>query len=244
MNDIILSIVIPVFNEEKTIQRVLEDHLREIRAVEGSLKGWEIVCVDDASTDDSFVTMSRIAQDQPKIRVLRHASNQGIAASFDHLFKESKGTHIYLTAGDDQWPATNLNVLWERLKGTSADLVIGVRHNRQKVYTPWRRLLSFTFNAIPKMLYGVDTQDANGIKLGLREIFVMPLVSRSFFAEVERIITAGRQGYKIAYAPIAFKERASGKAKGAGWRNIGTTLRDLIKFLVRPHERSNQIHSS
>jgi glycosyltransferase involved in cell wall biosynthesis len=243
MSHIILSVVIPVFNEEKTIGRVLEDHLRELQSAAG-LKGWEIVCVDDTSTDGSFAIMERMARAESRIRLFRHQVNQGIAASFGRLFRESKGTHIYVTAGDDQWPATNLNVLLERLRETSADLVIGVRHNRQKVYTPWRRLLSFTFNAIPKLLYKVDTQDANGIKLGRREIFVMPLASSSFFAEVERIVTAQRQGYKITHAPIAFKERPSGKARGASWRNIWMTLCDLVKFIVRPHERSNQVHSA
>jgi glycosyltransferase involved in cell wall biosynthesis len=231
---IILSIVIPVYNEEQSIGRVLEDHIKEIGKIERDLKGWEIVCVNDASTDGSFGIMTRMAQLQPKIRIITHPQNQGIAASFNHLFQESRGTHIYVTAGDDQWPARNLSTLFRKMVETQSDLVIGVRQNRQQVYSPWRRLLSFTFNAIPKYIYKVDTQDANGIKLGRREFFVMPLKSKSFFAEAERIIVAQRQGSKVAWAPIEFKERPSGKARGADFKNILATFTDLIRFMVSP----------
>jgi glycosyltransferase involved in cell wall biosynthesis len=232
MNDIVLSVVIPVFNEEKAIARVIEDHVKEIRTLEPELKDWEIVCVDDASTDGSLKVMADLAQIHPKIRVLRHEKNQGITASFHHLFNESRGTHIYVTAGDDQWPAGNLTRLFRKMKDASADLVIGVRRNRRDVYTPWRLFLSYVLNAIPKLIYKIDTKDANGIKFGRREIFVMAVVSTSFFAEVERIILAHRRGFKITTAPIEFKTRSTGKAKGAAWRNIWATLRDMIRFMV------------
>jgi glycosyltransferase involved in cell wall biosynthesis len=231
MNDIVLSVIIPAYNEEKAIGRVLEDHIKELGKIERELKGWEIVCLNDASTDGTLRVMTSIAQLQPKVRVLSNEQNQGIAAAFNRLFQESRGTHIYVTAGDNQWPASNLSILLRRMTATGSDLVIGVRQNRREVYTVWRQFLSFLFNIVPKLFYRVDTQDANGIKLGRREIFVMPVRSRSFFAEIERIILAHRQGYAITTAPIEFKVRSSGKAKGSSWKNIWMTLRDMVKFM-------------
>lgn len=226
-----LSVVIPVYNEEKSIAKVIDDHVSELRLLKTLIDDWEIVCVDDASTDSSYELLLSAAKADPRVRLLRHEKNQGIAASFGHLFREARGTHIYLTAGDDQWPAENLPRLFHRLVDTGSDLVVGVRQNRHQVYSPWRRFLSYGFNMIPRVLLGIDTQDANGIKLGRREIFVLPLASRSFFAEIERLALARHKGYKITSAPIAFKHRPSGKARGAAWRNIWMTLRDMVRFL-------------
>jgi len=224
--------VVPAYNEEKAIGRVLEDHLVEIRKIEGRIKDWELLCINDASTDGTWEVLTRIAAANPKVRILRHETNQGIAASFERLYHESRGTHIYLTGGDDQWPVENLSILFGHMQSTGSDLVIGVRQNRQKVYTLWRRILSYAFNIIPKMLYGIDTQDANGIKIGRRDIFVAPVKSRSFFGEVERIVIAHRQGKKITTVPILFKERPSGKAKGASWKYVWATWCDFLKFTV------------
>lgn len=229
-----LSVVIPVYNEEGSIVKVLDDHIRQLEGLGPLIDDWEIVCVDDASTDRSYDLMAKKAGVDPRLRLLRHEKNLGIARSFDHLFHESRGTHIYLTAGDDQWPAANLSVMFNRLADTGGDLVIGVRQNRREVYSPWRRLLSTVFNAIPNVLFNIDAQDANGIKLGRREIFVMPLSSQSFFAEIERLAVAQRKGYKITSVPIAFKQRPRGKAKGAAWRNIWMTIRDLVRFMLAP----------
>jgi dolichol-phosphate mannosyltransferase len=229
-----LSVVIPVYNEERSIAKVIDDHVRELRSLETLLDDWEIVCVDDASTDNSYALLLSAARANPRIRLLRHEKNQGIAESFGHLFRESRGTHIYLTAGDDQWPSENLPRLFHRLADSGSDLVVGVRQNRHEVYSPWRRLLSYGFNVIPKVLFRIDTEDANGIKLGRREIFVLPLTSRSFFAEIERLALARHKGYKITSAPIAFKHRPSGKARGAAWRNIWMTLRDMVRFFITP----------
>jgi len=233
MSSIILSVVIPVYNEELTVEKVINDHLKVLKESEPFLENWEILCLDDASTDGSYRILTRLAQENEKIRVLRHQMNQGICISFDDLFQAAKGTHIYVTASDDQWPAENLKRLLRSTIENAYDLTIGVRENRKDVYGLWRRFLSFTFNFIPQILYNVKTEDANGIKLGRREIFTLKLKSKSFFAEIERIIEATKKGYQIGFAPIEFLSRTKGKAKGAKWSNIFMTLKDLMKYIYQ-----------
>ena len=132
---------------------------------------------------------------------------------------------------DDQWPAENLETLLTHLMDGSYDFVIGVRTNRSKIYSFWRRILSGVFNLVPQILFHTRTEDANGIKLGTRAIFDIPLQSKSYFAEIERIILAGKKGFKVGFKEIKFSLRTQGKAKGAKWRNIIHTLSDLIRFL-------------
>jgi len=233
MSEIVLSIVMPVYNESGTVKKVIEDHLNIVEECRDLLKSWEIICLDDASSDNSYSILKNIEAKNDNVRILQHKYNQGIATSFNDLFHAAKGTHIYVTASDDQWPSENLKKLLKSLIDNSYDLVIGVRENRKEIYSLWRRILSFSFNFIPEVLYGVKIKDANGIKLGKREFFTMRLYSTSFFAEIERIIEAKKRGAHIGFEPIEFLTRSSGKAKGARWNNIFASLKDLGRYIWR-----------
>lgn len=230
MVDMHLSVLIPAYNEEATVEKVIRDHLRALSALEIKLSDWEFICLDDASTDGTSQILTRFSSENPKIKVLRHEQNQGINASFLRLFQEARGTHIYYTASDGQWPAENLERLIRAMTERKLDLVVGVRKNRPQVYGLWRMILSYGFNWLPFVLFGVKTGDANSIKCGRSEIFKMKLVSRSFFGEVERIIRAKEEGYRIGFEPILFLPRTEGKAYGAKWSNIISTARDCFKY--------------
>ena len=229
----VFSIVIPVYNEEKVIREVLRDHVAVLAQMGEAMADWEIICLDDGSSDQSFLILQEEARANPRIVVLKNEHNKGIAETFRLLFQNAKGTYVYATGGDGQWPAENCQRLWERLRATSADLVVGVRENRNEVYGLWRRILSYGFNLVPQIFFHVRTADANGIKLGRREIFQLPLDSRSFFGEVERIIKARDRGFKVDFAPVLFLPRTAGKARGGQWRNIWATVKDLIKYIFR-----------
>jgi len=225
--EVFLSVVIPVYNEEKTIRAVLDEHAALLKDFEQ----WEIICLDDASTDETWSLLEAYASHQPQLRLVRHETNQGISPSFQRLFEEARGDFIYLTAGDGQWPAENLTRLLKTYEETQADLVIGVRQGKGQVYGVGRRILSYGFNYLAKVFLRVNVEDANGIKLGRKDIFTTPVRSRSFFAEVERLAAANKKGYRIVSAPVIFLPRLHGKPKGARWGNIILTLSDFIRFL-------------
>lgn len=226
-----LSIVIPVYNEEKTIKAVIDEHITRVK----DLEEWEMICLDDASTDGTWALLQMYAGHEGRLRLLRHETNQGISPSFQRLFHEARGDYIYLTAGDGQWPAENLTRLLKSYEETHADLVIGVRQGRSQVYGIGRRILSYGFNYLAKVLLRVDVKDANGIKLGRKEIFTAPLRSKSFFSEIERVIAAYKNGYHIVHAPVIFLSRQHGIPKGAKLKNITGTLKDFFIFLIKQY---------
>jgi len=222
-----LSVVIPVYNEEKTIRAVLDEHILHLK----DLEQWEIVCLDDASTDGTWGILQGYVAHQQRLRLLRHEENQGISPSFQRLFEEARGDYIYLTAGDGQWPAENLTRLLRSQEETQADLVIGVRQGRRQVYSIGRRILSYGFNYLAKVFLRIDVEDLNGIKLGRKDIFAAPVRSRSYFAEVERLAEAHKKGYRVVSAPVLFLPRLHGKPKGARLGSILLTISDFIRYL-------------
>src|SRR5689334_12962890 len=227
----VLSVVLPAYNEQASIESVIRDHERILRALSAQLEDWEIVCLDDASQDQTLGILNRLEIDIPKLRVLRHEFNAGIFQSFHDLFEAARGTHVYLTASDGQWPAENLLRMLPALKN-GADLVVGVRANRGEVYSLSRRVVSFLFNLLPRLLFGVRTADAGSVKLGLRQIFTLDLISHSPFVEAERIIQARRHGHRVEFVPIQFLRRSAGKEGGASWRNIRRSIGDCFRCFI------------
>ena len=224
-----LSVTMPVYNEEVSIQKVVMDHVEVLERLGSALPAWEIVCVDDGSRDRTPQILGELQAKDPRVRVIRQA-NQGIYGAFTRAYKESRGSHIFVTGSDGQWPATNIETLLRPIQA-GAEVVIGVRTNRNEVYTPARRLISAVFNKLPQVLFGARLQDAGGTKLGIREIFDYNLISRSPFFEAERIILAQRQGLRVEFVPVQFLTRPGGKAMGASIRNLRTSVLDLFRCL-------------
>ena len=223
-----LSVVLPAYNEEAVIERVVAEHVSVLEEVATE---WEIVCLDDGSTDHTRETLGRLQRWVPKLRVILHSQNQGIHTSFAHLYREAEGSLIYSTGADGQWPAEHLKRLLKPVLA-GADLAIGVRTNRRDVYSLRRRLVSFAYNWLTEMVFGVPIRDAGGVKLGRREMFAFELLSRSPFSEAERIIRAQREGWRVAFVPIDFRVRPAGREKGASWKNIFASLRDLTRCMA------------
>jgi len=223
-----LSVVMPAYNEEASIETVILDHCRFLDTLGSTVSDWELVCVDDGSRDRTPEIIKALAKREPRLRIVQHETNKGLYAAFTRCYQEARGTHIYVTGSDGQWPPENLRVMLDQLRA-GADLVVGVRSNRREVYTVPRRIISYSYNFLSRILFGIATHDAGSIKLGVREVFALNLISRSAFFEAERIILAVRKGYKVAFVPIRFVARSGGKATGSGWKNVGNSVRDMFR---------------
>jgi glycosyltransferase involved in cell wall biosynthesis len=223
-----VSIIMPAYNEEASIERVVVEHVDVVRRLDDVVADWEVVCLDDASTDHTAEILERLAAREARLRVIRNSRNCGIFDAFSRLAYAAQGTHIYMTASDGQWPASNLEQLVRSSLSEGVDLVVGVRTSKRQVYSLKRRIVSAGFNLMPPLLFGVRTHDAGSIKFGLRELFTAPMISHGGFIEAERIIRAVRGGYKVAFVPIEFGSRQGGVETGARWANVASALRDCL----------------
>lgn len=225
-----LSVVMPVYNEEASIESVVLEHIKVLEKLSPRVSRWEVVCVDDASRDRSFEVLSALSLREPRVRAVRNPTNLGIYGAFTRCYQEARGEYLYYTGSDGQWPPENIELMLQRLQA-GADLVCGVRTNLEEVYTIPRRVVSYCFNQLPHLLFGIDVQDAGSVKLGLLALFRLDLVSKSPFFEAERIIKATQSGYRVAFVPIRFLPRIGGKAGGNSLKNIRESVQDMFRCL-------------
>jgi glycosyltransferase involved in cell wall biosynthesis len=218
-----LSIVIPAFNEAASIASVVAEAMREGAAAAPVL---EVVVCDDGSRDATGAVLAEIAD--PRVRVLTRRVNRGIEASIRSLYWAARHEWIFLISADRQWPMTSLHVLATHAAQTGADLVVGVRHAKREVYTPYRQVLSRGFEWIVKAM-GSPVGDPGSIKLGRAEALRVPVSARGVFAEGERLIRAARAGWVVEGCPVAFERRRSGKATGAAPKVVMRALADTVR---------------
>jgi glycosyltransferase involved in cell wall biosynthesis len=216
-----VSLCFPVWNEESTVARVLEE--AHALASEAGLD-FELIVCDDGSTDATYAAIQQVAVRIPDLQVLRHDTNEGIRATFEHLYSVSRKEFVFLNSTDGQW---DTRILLDMLPRTCEwDVIIASR--RRKPYRPVRHVISWGFNVIPLLLFGVRTVDAGAVKLQQREIIErFRLVSRSPFTEAERIVRARRAGYTYTYFPIEGMPRTSGRERGADWKSVRDGLLDV-----------------
>lgn len=206
MRPIKLSVILPCFN----IQNLLENLLEVIEVVKGITKDYEIIIVDDGSTEFPYISQSDY------IKVIINETNQGKGYSLRKGFALARGEFIAFIDSDLQIPASTLASYYEIMKGNrNPDILIGSkRHFNSSVdYPITRRLLSFGFQTMNRLMFGLTVLDTqSGIKFFKKDIIQKLLPSlqiRGFAIDLEILSLAQRKGYKILEAPIQIRESFS-----------------------------------
>ncbi len=222
-----LSIVIPAYNEAGSIAATLSDALAVGPRVSHRL---EVVVCDDGSRDDTAAIVRTAAAADPRVRLIGRRTNAGIEASIRALYASADSAWVFLNAADRQWPMSSLEPMAAAV-ADGADLVIGVRRNKRDVYSPYRRVLSWSFEHVVRRL-GAPSADPGSIKLGRRELLAAAVVADGVFAEGERVIRAARTGARIVEVPVEFHRRGSGVALGARRAVVARAALDVVAVTV------------
>ena len=218
-----VCVCFPAYNEEATIRDVLEE-ADELLSASGL--DYEILVCNDGSADQTGRIIADFARGRPRVRAIQHEHNRGIRDTFEHLYSEARNEFVFLNSTDRQWET---RVLFDLLPLTSSwDIVIASR--RRKHYSAMRHLVSWAFNFVPRILFGVRTFDAGAVKLARREIIQrFPAVSKSPFSEAERLIKAARAGYRITEYPVVVNPRRTGRQRGASLRSVVMATADIVR---------------
>ncbi len=208
-NSLLFSIVIPVYNEQDNLVTLIE----QIEWVMSAFSAqWEVLIINDGSTDKSQKILDDIAPKKPYLRVITFAKNAGQTSAFDAGFKRSRGTWVITLDGDGQNDPRDIPLLIEKAYGTDEkyDLIAGIRTLRRD---PWyKRWISKGANSIRSWFLDDKSSDTGcSLKMYRREC----LQKIELYKGMHRFMPAlfHIEGFKVIEIPVHHRERLRGKSK-------------------------------
>ena len=222
-----ISIVVPVYNEQENVEAVYT-------AISSALQNlgcsYEIVMVDDGSSDRSYSQLARLASEDPALKVIRFRRNFGQTAAMSAGFDYAKGDIIIPMDGDLQNDPADIPRLIEKIH-EGYDVVSGWRRDRKDTFVT-RKIPSLLANALISRLTGVHLHDYGcTLKAYRREV----LDGINLYGEMHRFVPAlaSQFGAKVAELPVNHFPRLHGVSKYGISRTMRVIL-DLmtVKFLM------------
>ena len=235
-----LSVVVPVHNEEDNVAPLVGEIVAALRG-NASLQGgdFEIVYVDDASTDATLARLQELQREVPELRVVRHVSNAGQSTAVRNGVRASRAPWIATLDGDGQNDPADIPKLLAQRDAAPADIKLfaGWRVHRQDSGS--KRWASKWANAIRARMLRDETPDTGcGIKLFEREAFL----DLPYFDHMHRYLPAlmQRAGWKTVSVPVNHRHRTAGVSKYNNLNRAVVGIRDLrgVAWLIARSRRT------
>ena len=233
MNNETLSIVIPVYNEASSLIELYE----EIKVNVSSFSLWEILFIDDGSTDDSGEIIRSLYEKDKRIKLIQFHRNYGKSAALSEGFNMATGNYILTMDADLQDDPAEIDNLYKKIL-EGYDLISGWKKSRKDPLS--KRLPSKFFNRVTRLMTGVKIHDFNcGIKLYRKRV----VDSLEIYGGRHRYIPAlaGQKRFKISEISVHHRERKYGTTKYGGARLFHGFF-DLLTILFLHRYTQSPLH--
>ena len=233
----VLSVVIPLYNEEESLPELALQLETEIRKIPSVRDRYEIIFIDDGSTDGSFDVIKTIKRRNSRFKAIRFRRNYGKSAALAVGFREAKGLLVATMDADLQDDPAELENLIGKLK-EGFDMVTGWKKKRHDPIS--KTIPSKFFNFVTSVVSGLKLHDFNcGLKVYKKEV----VQSLQIYGEMHRYIPAlaKAQGFKIGEIPVIHHARRYGKSKFGFSRFIKGFL-DLLTFFFTTRYLKRPLH--
>ncbi|MFQ6617724.1 MAG: glycosyltransferase family 2 protein [Fidelibacterota bacterium] len=227
-----ISVVIPLYNESQSLQELADE---VVKVLESTGRSYEVLFIDDGSTDSSFSILNQLVRRYPFISALRFRKNYGKSAALSEGFKRTKGRVVVTMDADLQDDPHEIPRLINKLQ-EGYDLVSGWKKRRRDPLT--KRLPSKIFNFVTSLLTGLRIHDFNcGLKAYRSEV----VKSIRVYGELHRYIPAlaSWEGFNVGELPVSHRPRKYGGSKYglsrffSGFFDLFTVL-FLGRYMRRP----------
>ncbi len=208
------SIVVPALNEEGNLEAAV-DAIR--RAFEPVAAGFEVLIMNDASTDGTAAVAEKLARADPRVRVFHNERRLNIGGSYKKALKAAQYEYFLMMPGDNQAKPEDLIPALEALDQVE---LIAVYPLSQQVRSAGRVFLSDSYTSLVNLLFGTRFRYANGANVwrtaALRDITIR---TDGFSYQTEALVRGVRSGMDFVEAGIGIRERACGRSTAASLRN-------------------------
>lgn len=219
------SLVVPVFNEKLNL-RPLVTRIHETMTAH-AVADWELILVNDGSTDGSEALINELAQEFPWIRPVHFESNQGQTAAMDAGIRKATKTYVLTLDADLQNDPADLVKLCESME-EDIGCVCGVRVNRRDTWV--RRASSRIANWVRNKVSQEQISDTGcSLKLFRRSVFDKIVLYEGLHRFLPTLVRM--EGFGVVEVPVSHHPRAAGESKYGVWNRLFKSLADL--FAVR-----------
>ncbi len=225
-----VSIVIPVYNEQDNLPRLFDEIARAMRPL---ARQWEVVFVDDGSTDTSLSVLKALAVANPEVRYLAFTRNRGQSAAFCAGFDEASHPIVVTLDADLQNDPGDIPAMLD-LFDQGNDMAIGWRKKRQDTFS--KRYASKIANAIRNRMTRETVRDTGcSLKVMRRDMLVRIPRFKGMHRYLPTLMKL--QGATVAEMPVNHRERHMGVSKYGNWERAVAGIRDLfgVRWLQDRH---------
>ena len=226
----LLSIFFPMWNEEDYVHRAVgaAQEICERLVADGEIADYEVIVVDDASTDATGRLADELAAADPHIRVVHHPVNRKLGGSIKSGFEAAKGDLVLYTDADLPFEMIELVRAVRVLRTYEADIVSAYRLDRTGE-GPRRAVYSWVYNGLIRAMFGTRLRDINfAFKLCRRRVLDhVWLASEGSFIDAELIIRAQRSGFEVVQIGVDYFPRTRGVSTLSSFGVIRTMLREM-----------------
>ena len=208
-----LSVFFPMWNEQDYIERAVDaarEECEELVALR-DIADYEIIIVNDASTDNTGRMADALAASDPHVRVVHHPENRKLGGSMKSGFAAATGDLVLYTDADLPFDMHDVHKAMRLLRYYDADIVSAYRFDRTgEGYV--RTVYSFLYNMLVRVLFGVRMRDINfAFKLARTRVFDhVELKSEGSFIDAELVVRARRYGYTVIQFGVDYFPRTRG----------------------------------
>jgi glycosyltransferase involved in cell wall biosynthesis len=229
-----LSVVVPVFNEREAVEPLLEEV--EVACAQ-TRRSWELIFVDDGSTDGSAEVLERLARERHPVRLVRLRRNFGKSSALRAGFAETRGSVVVSMDGDRQDDPAEIPALLAKLD-EGYDVVSGWKQERRD--PPFKRWGSRLFNRLSASLSGVPLHDVN---CGIKAYRGPAIRGLDLYGEQHRLIPliGFQRGWRVAELPVHHRPREQGRSKFGPERYVRGLL-DLMGVLLIGRYQYRPLH--
>jgi len=230
-----VSVFVAAYNEAENLAPTVETITR---ALAETVETYEIIVVNDGSTDGTGAVADRLAAEDPRVVVIHNPGNKGLGYGWMRAIEAATMASFVFIPGDNTWPYPSLRDLFGSMG--EADVITSYPTNSE-IRVPARRVLSSAYTAGLNLLFGLNLRYYHGLTIYPVEFLRSNVITTPGFASMaEALLRAIHRGYSYVAVPCAIEERATGRSNAVNAQNFRSVVDTIGRLFVELRLRARK----